>query len=228
MGKIFVAGAIVGLAVSLGCVINKERPGIPPNIPDIRHIADQAGQVLDYIEGKTDSLPGVWEDLKPVSRVNRLLNAVDPIQPVWADMGGAPISPLMVETASRMRARNGEVGTLKHSGCLGESSRGLVELRECEMTRDVEAMNTSQKTVSEENKDRSSLYNEVARMNKNVPEVNVAKIQAIYVMERLRRGRPGEAFQLPSGPDFDAINASGLGRKLGNQCKPGAWILIPD
>ena len=120
-----------------------------------------------------------------------------------------------------MRARNGEVGTLKHSGCLGESSRGLVELRECEMTRDVEAMNTSQKTVSEENKDRSSLYNEVARMNKNVPEVNVAKIQAIYVMERLRRGRPGEAFQLPSGPDFDAINASGWAETWKTNANPG-------
>ena len=71
-----------------GCVINKERPEFLPT-SRIYVIADQAGRVLDYIEGKTDSLPGVWEDLKPVSRVNRLLNAVDPIQPVWADMGGA-------------------------------------------------------------------------------------------------------------------------------------------
>ncbi|HOC67655.1 MAG: hypothetical protein BWX80_01260 [Candidatus Hydrogenedentes bacterium ADurb.Bin101] len=227
MRKTVGMGVIAACIVSLGCVINKEHQTIPPLAQDLRHIAKQARQVLDYVEGKTDTLPGMAEAPQPVSRLNHFLNTIAPVQCAWAETRDAVFSPPMIEAVVRMRERNETVSALKRAGCLGESSRGLVELRECDTTRDAEEMNASQKTVAEENKDRTLLYNEIARLNKDLPEVNVAKIQSIYAMERLRRSHPGEAFQLPSGTDFDTIKATSLGRKLGGECISGAWVTIP-
>ncbi len=219
---------VLALAVALGCVIRTEQQINAHITLDIRHIEDQAESVLDFVEGKTDTLSGEGETPEPVSRRESLLHALYPIQTAYAETLKVTTSPLIVEIATKMRERNKEIEVLKRLQCLGESNRGLVQLRECEATRAPEKHNAAQKIVAEENKDRTALYNEIARLNKEVPEVNVTKVQSIYAMERLRRGRPGELFQLPAaGPDYDVAKTLPVGQKLGDACKPGAWITIP-
>ncbi len=228
MKKLVIVTAVLVVLGAVGCVIRTEHQINAHITLDIRHIEDQAESVLDFVEGKTDTLPGVEETPEPVSRAKRLIDALNPIQTAWADTIKVTSSPLVVEIATKMRERNKDIETLKQQGCLGESNRGLVELRDCEATQDAARMNGAQKLVAEENKDRTALYNEIARLNKETPEINVAKVQSIYALERLRRGRSGEAFQLPAaGSDFDAVKSSSLGKKLGDKCKPGAWITIP-
>lgn len=228
MKKIVVFGALFALAVALGCVIRTEHRIDAHITLDIRHIADQAENVLDYVEGKTDTLPGVEAAPEPQSRLDSLINALDPMPTAHAEELKVTTSPLIVEIATKMRARNPEVASLKQQGCLGETNRGLVELRDCTATQDAEKQNAAQKVVAEENKDRTALYNEIVRLNREVPDMNVAKVQSIYASERLNRGRAGEVFQLPAaGAGFDSVKTSPLGAKLGDQCKPGAWVTLP-
>ena len=80
MRKTVGMGVIAACIVSLGCVINKEHQTIPPLAQDLRHIAKQARQVLGYVEGKTDTLPGMAEAPQPVSRLNHFLNTIAPVQ----------------------------------------------------------------------------------------------------------------------------------------------------
>lgn len=228
MKKIFIAGAVFCMVVAVGCVIRTEHRIDAHITLDIRHIADQAESVLDFVEGKTDTLPGMEDAPEPVSYLDTLWNTLSPIQVAYADTLKVTTSPLVVEIATKMRERNPAIVSLKRENCLGETNRGLVELRDCSPTQDAEKRNEAQKIVAEENKDRTALYNEIARLNRETPEVNVAKVQSIYAMERLRRAQPGEIFQLPpAGADFESIKASALGQKLGDQCKPGAWVTIP-
>ena len=228
MKKIVILGALLSLGIALGCVIRTEHRIDAHITLDIRHIADQAENVLDYVEGKTDTLPGLEPAPKPESRLRSLINTLDPMPTAYAEELKVTTSPLIVEIATKMRERNPEVAALKQQGCLGETNRGLVELRDCAATQDGEKQNAAQKIVAEENKDRTALYNEIVRLNREMPDMNVAKVQSIYALERLNRGRSGELFQLPAaGPSFDSIKGAPLGAKLGDQCKPGAWITIP-
>ena len=103
MRKTVGMGVIAACIVSLGCVINKEHQTIPPLAQDLRHIAKQARQVLDYVEGKTDTLPGMAEAPQPVSRLNHFLNTIAPVQCAWAETRDAVFSPPMIEAVVRMR-----------------------------------------------------------------------------------------------------------------------------
>ncbi len=91
---------------------------------------------------------------------------------------------------------------------------------------DNEKRNEAQKLLAEENKDRKALYNEIARLNADTG-VTVSAVEGIYALERLRRAKAGEVFQLPAaGADFDSVKASDLGARLGDKCVPGAWVTV--
>ena len=135
--------------------------------------------------------------------------------------------PTVAEIAGRMRQRNPEIARLKQAGCLGESNRGYVELRDCDETGNPEKRNAAQKLLSEENKDRKALYNEIAGLNNN-QGARVSTMESIHAMERLRRAALGELFQLPpSGANFDAVKQSVPGQKLGAKCAAGVWVTMP-
>lgn len=240
MKKVLFAGALAMLMVALGCVIRTESKIDAHITLDIRHISAQAENVLDFVEGKTDALPGVEpsapaKDGKgkekaanpgPTSWAVRAIDAFNPIQVAYADALKVTTSPLVLEIAGKMRQRNAEVAGLKQAGCLGESNRGYVELRDCDETKDAAKRNAAQKLLSDENKDRKALYNEIARLNSD-QGVTVSAVESIYAMERLRRAGAGEAVQLPpAGADFDAVKQSTLGQKLGAKCVAGAWVTV--
>lgn len=216
------------LAVALGCVIRTEHQINAHITLDIRHIADQATGVLDYVEGKSDTLPGMEDAPEPVSFWKEVLPSFRLFEVAHAEELKETDSPLVKEIAQKMRERNASVAALKKQGCLGENNRGYVELRECDSIQDAEKKNETQKLASDENKDRKALYNEIVRLNRELPGVSVAKVESIYALERLRRAQSGEQVQLPgAGEEFDSVKQSPLGKALGDKCQPGAWIAVP-
>jgi hypothetical protein len=102
-----------------------------------------------------------------------------------------------------------------------------VELKDCDATKDADTKNKAQTLLAEGNKGRKALYTEIARLNKD-EGLSITAVEQVYAVERLKRGTSGEQYQLPSaGKLFDDIKASDVGKKLGAECKPDAWVTIP-
>ncbi len=231
MKRIVAALAIVSLMAALGCLIRTEHKIDAHITVDIRRIAEQAEGVLDFVEGKSESLPGLGGEPagEPTSWYREVLDAVSPVRVAYAAEQALKetSSPLVREIAVRMRERFSQIEALKKQGCLGENNRGYLELRECDAMTDAEAKNAAQKLMAEENKDRKALYNEVARLNK-ADGVAVSTVEQIYAIERLNRAKSGEVFQLPAaGEAFDDFKNSAAGKALGDMCQPNAWVTIP-
>lgn len=224
--------AIAAACLLYACVFRTEHTITAHITLDIRHIQEQAAGVLDFVEGKTDTLPGL-EPTPPAGpqswrrTLNDAVDALNPLPAAWADDLKNTSSPLVADLAKRMRERHPRIEEYRRTGCFGENNRGYLELRDCDVLRDADARNAAQKLLAEENKDRKALYNEIARLNAD-QGVNVSTVESIYATQRLRRGRSGEVFQLPeAGPWFDEIASSPLGRQLGSQCQPGRWVTLP-
>lgn len=227
MKKLAVPCLIV-LLLFWGCVIRTEHKIEAHITLDIRHVATQAEDVLDFIEGKTDALPGLPEGGEPVSWWQRAVDVLNPIPVAHADTLQVTTSPLVQEIALRMRERHAAVEALKGKGCLGETNRGYLELRDCDTVREAEQRNEAQKLIADDNKDRKALYAEIARLNKEVSNLTVSTVESIYALQRLNRAKPGQWYQLPGpGEDFETVKKSDLGSKLAEQCKPDAWVMIP-
>ena len=214
------------IIVSLvGCVIRTEHKIDAHITLDIRHVQDQAEDVLDFIEGKTDELPG-FEGDKPTSWLYRSLEFFNPIETVYAAEMKTD-SAKVTQIATELRKNNAAVSKFVASGCFAESNRGYVELQDCDAFKDAATKNEAQQLLASENGARKALYNEIARLNKD-EGLSVTAVEAIYAAQRLKRGNSGERFQLPAAGDiFNEIKASELGKKLGAACTPGAWVTIP-
>lgn len=215
----------VAMLVLAGCVIRTEHKIDAHITLDIRHVQEQAEEVLDFIEGKSDTLPGFEEEAEPTSWLRRALDAIDPFETAYAQMNTK--SAKVEEIATALRKNNEAIAKLKKDGCLGETNRGYVELRDCDALADAAAKNAAQQLVADENQGRKALYSEIARLNKD-DGVTVTKVEQIYAVERLKRGKTGEHYQLPPAGDlFNDVKGSDVGKKLGDQCKPDAWVTIP-
>ena len=225
MKKLTATWIILGLAGILGCV-NVVIPSELTITIDIRHIEAQAEGLLDYVEGKSDVLPGfeaapetsssllhgVWDSLAPMKVVHAQLKTN---------------SGMVKEIANSMKKRNAALSVLKKQGCIGENNRGYLELRECDDLAKADKKNEAQKLLADENKDRKALYREIARLNKD-QNLTVSIVEGIYANEHLKRAKSGEVYQLPeAGKYFDAFKASGTGKKLGGKCVPKAWVAMP-
>lgn len=217
------------LAAILGCI----------NIPDtfeariyidIRHIQEQADQFLDYVEGKSETLPEFTAPADdqssraafvPMHFASLFTTGVAYAQELRDD------SPLVKQIANAMRARHPQIEALKRTGAIGENNRGFVEIVDPGTFESAEAENEAQRLVAAENEDRRALYKEVARLN-SAENVSVSTVEAVYALKRLERASSGHKVQLPPpGPNFDAFKASAQGQKLGAQAQPGAWVVIP-
>ena len=216
---------------ALGCVIRTEHR-IDAHIRlDIRHIQDQAEQLLDFVEGKSDTLPGFEEAAldsveETTSWLRRSWNLINPM-PVAHASELRSSSPRVREIAESLRQNHEAISALKRQGCLGENNRGFVELRDCDALSEPAKRNEAQQLLAEENRHRKALYQEIARLNQE-DNVNVATVEQVYAMERLRRARSGEIVQLPrEGKAFDEVKDSDLGRRLGDKLQPNAWVAIP-
>lgn len=194
-------------------------------IIDIRYIEEHAEEVLDYIEGKSDALPGLGGEASGSSMLDTTIDFLNPIRPVYAQALNTA-SARVEQIAKKMKGRYEELKALKSRGGVGENNRGLVELARPEVHTDSEDRNAAQRLVAAENEDRKALYLEIARINKD-SNLKIATLEAVYAKQRLQRANAGDLFQLPApGEDFDAFKASPLGRLLGAECIPGAWVVV--
>lgn len=165
---------------------------------DVGAIEAQAAQVLDFIDGRSDTPPS-WTDPD------------DDKKSFWAGF----------------RERRAFIADLKSKGCLVENNRGRLELRKCDDFGDAEDRNMAQRVMAEENKDRKTLYREVTHMHRDFG-LSVTRVEQIYVMQRLLRAAPGETYQLPRESELIAdLKKTDLGARLNNACQPGAWVIIP-
>jgi uncharacterized protein YdbL (DUF1318 family) len=213
--------------VGAGCVVRTEHTINAHITVDIRHIEEQADDVLDFVEGKTDALPKTAApETKPSSHLENFMRLLDPMPSARA-AELTTLSPLAEEILKRMQGRNGAVAEFKGAGCFGENNRGYLELRDCDKAKEGEPRNQAQQLLAEDNKDRKALYNEIARLNKDA-NVSVSAVEAIYAQKRLMRAKSGEIYQLPpAGEDFEEFKASAKGKALGDKCQAGAWVSIP-
>jgi len=213
------------VVVLAGCTIRTEHRIEAHITLDIRHVQEQADDVLDYIEGKSDTLEG-FEKPKSTGWLWHTLECLDPFEKAYAAEMKTD-STKVKEIASALRKNNDAIAKLKKDGCLRETNRGYVELRDCDALKDADAKNKAQKLVEDENTGRKALYNEIARLNKD-EGLTVSKVEQIYAAGRVKRGSSGEEYQLPpAGELLDDVKKSDVGKKLGDKCKPEAWVKIP-
>lgn len=214
----------VAVVLLSGCVI------IPDTfeahiVIDIRYIEEHAEEVLDYIEGKSDVLPGLGGESSESSMLETTLDFLQPIRPVYAEALNTA-SARVEQIAKKMKGRHEELKALKGRGGVGENNRGLVELARPEVHSDAEDRNVAQRLVAAENEDRKALYLEIARLNKE-SNLKIGTLEAVYAKQRIQRAKPGDLFQLPgTGEDFDSFKASSAGRRLRAECIPGAWVVL--
>lgn len=202
-----------------GCVVRTEHTINAHITLDIRHIEQQADDLLDFIEGDSDTLPPVGEQK---SMLQNVVDFLRPVQVAYAAELKNSSSAVTQELAKSMRARNAQVEQYRSQGCFGENNRGYLELRECDALTDANARNEAQKLMADENKDRKALYAEIARLNQE-DGVSVGTVESIFHGQRLKRGKAGEAFQMPAAGEFyDA--AKGLSSTGG--AAAGAWVVL--
>jgi uncharacterized protein YdbL (DUF1318 family) len=217
---------VAALLVAAGCVIRTQHQIDAHIVVDIRHIEEQAENVLDYVEGKTETLPQApTTEKKGSSFLEHAIDFVSPIRVAYA-AELQQSSPVVTELAKKMKERHQQLEEIKKKNCLGEDNRGYVAVRECDYCSDAEKKNEVQKLCAAENADRKALYKEIAQLNKD-QNVTVTQIERIFAQKRLERAAAGEIFQLPSaGADFDSFKASAAGAKLGAECKADSWVTI--
>jgi uncharacterized protein YdbL (DUF1318 family) len=226
MKRISITGLAAILAIFGGCVVIPDTFDANINVT-IRHIQEQADQLLDYVSGQSDTLPPIGEAPDPdqKSMLDRMLDAI-PVQTAYA----AEIkesSPRVQQIANNMKTRFAEVEAAKKTGAVGENNRGLLEMVKPDAIADADQRNNVQRVIAADNEDRKALYQEIARLNSD-QNLTVSTIERVYAQKRLERAKSGEVFQLPpAGEDFDAFAASPVGQKLGGAAKAGAWVTIP-
>ncbi|GMW02322.1 MAG: hypothetical protein AMXMBFR84_34580 [Candidatus Hydrogenedentota bacterium] len=224
-GALFVAILFIGF----GCVIRTEHKIDAHITVDIRHIEQQADEILDFIEGKSETLP--TEEAAPQSSIRPLIRQacdfLSSVTTAHAQELKSSTTPRMKELATKMKDRQPQIDALKKSKSVGESNRGYLALRDSDEMKDTEKKNAAQKLITEENADRKALYQEIARDNSDQASVTLATVERIYAQRRLERAAAGDIFQLPpAGKDFDDFAASATGKKLGDECKAEAWVEI--
>jgi uncharacterized protein YdbL (DUF1318 family) len=217
---------MLGLFILVGCVVIPDTFDANINIT-IRHIEEQAEEVLDYVAGESEELPGI--SAAPKTDVHWFKNALrflSPIQTAHAQTVKTT-SPRVKQVADKMRQRNAEVTAIKKTGAVGENNRGLLELHKPDAISDAAEKNRIQRVMAAENEDRKALYKEIVNINTD-QDLNVSTVEQIYAQKRLERAKTGDLFQLPpAGDNFNAFRGSPTGRKLGSKCKPNAWVTIP-
>jgi len=223
MNRFLVAFGITSLLVmSVGCVVRTEHTINAHITLDIRHIEQQADDLLDFIEGDTDTLP----EVEKKSMLENVVDLLRPVQVVHAAELKNSSSPATQELAKSMRARNAQVDSYRSKGCFGENNRGYLELRECDALSESAARNEAQKLMAEENKDRKALYAEIAKLNQD-DGVSVGTVESIFHGQRFKRGKSGEAFQVPAaGEFFNALKDTPQAKSLGDAFQPGAWVIL--
>lgn len=230
----------VAIVLAFGCVLRTEHTIHATVDVNIRHIEEQADDLLNFIEGGD---PAAEEEKKAEGDKAANENAFTPFLR-WAKRMAGPMprahaaelksvsSDKIIEIAKKLKERHPKIQALKNKQVLGEDNRGYVALREeAEEAKaylsDSAKKNEAQQLVAAENADRKALYNETARLQDD-PAVTLTLVEQVYAKKRLERASSGEIFQLPpEGEFFQEVKRLAHIKKLGDKAKPNAWVTIP-
>lgn len=232
MSKWVTALAVAGLLGILGCVIIPSKHEITAHITvDIRHIEQQAESIVDFIEGKTDTLAPAEESPSGAQGSSLLWGTWDMLNPfptAYAAESLKQDSPRVRELAEKLRQRRPKVEELMTKEYVGENNRGYLQVRSHDDLKDPEQKNAVEKIVGEENTDRKELYREVVRLNQD-SNATLAIVERVFAQTYLMRAKPGQHYQLPpEGQDLDNFKKSPTGQKLADKVQPQAWVRIPE
>lgn len=213
--------------ILLGCVLRTEHTIDAHIRVDVRHVRQQADAVLDFIEGRTDTLPmeeGAGD--AGASTLHRVLQALNPVYIAHASPSLREASPEVTRLAESMRERHSEIEALRAAGCVGEDNRGYLSFRGCD-DLDEEEEREARELVNKENEDRRALYQEIARLNAEAG-ITAQQVERIFAERRLQRAQSGHFVQLPpAGPELEEFRNTAAGRRLGDQVQPSAWVELP-
>lgn len=229
MKKMLLVSGAVAFTVAVGCVVLPSKHEINAHIRlDIRLERD-AADILDFIEGKTDSLPpavsGEEPDRQDVSFWVRACEVMHPIRTVYAQDLKSD-SPKARELAVKLRERRPAIDDLKAKGYIGEDNRGYVALMDHEDLKDPEKKNEVQRTIHQENTDRKALYKEIADLNQD-KRATLSMVEQVFARVYLKRAQPGHYVQLPTdSKELEEFKNTAHGKALGDAVKPGAWVRI--
>lgn len=227
MRTVLAGGLALVMLATIGCVIRTQHTIDAHIRVDIRHIQEQADAVLDFIEGRRDTIPLENDgNPGPSSWLHRFMDTVSPVQVAHArDL--EETSPEARRIAESLRDRHSAIESLKNDGCLGEDNRGYVQLRDCDALDTPEKRAEAEELLGEENADREALYEEIARLNAD-RNVSKSQIERIFAQRRLERAPSGHVVQLPpQGDAFDKFKNTATGRRLGDEARPGNWVTLP-
>ena len=213
--------------ILLGCVLRTEHTIDAHIRVDVRHVQQQADAVLDYIEGRTDTLPMEENgEGAGVSGLQRILQALNPVQVAYASESLRETSEEVTRLAESMRERHSDIEELKAAGCVGEDNRGYLSYLGCD-DLEPEEEEEVRELVEDENEDRQALYEEIARLNAE-DGVTVQQVQRIFAERRLQRAQSGHHVQLPpAGPELEEFRNTAAGRRLDDEVQPNAWVELP-
>lgn len=225
MARRSVVSSIAAVVFLAGCAIFQD-PYNPSITVEVNEIEAQADMLLDFVEGKIETLPGMVESApEDTSWLREFVDFARPVRIAYA-AAFEKNSPRVTEIASEMKARYEAIQELKRRGLIGETNRGLIELIHPEKAKSPEDTNEVQRVLAAENGNRKALYKELAILNED-QHLSVTILERVYALKRLERAKPGDFFQLPrAGEEFEAFKASPQGRRLGTTCQPEAWVGI--
>ncbi|MFP4172695.1 MAG: DUF1318 domain-containing protein [Candidatus Hydrogenedentota bacterium] len=213
--------------ILLGCVLRTEHTIDAHIRVDVRHVRQQADAVLDYIEGRTDTLPMEESgEGAGASRLHRILQALNPVQVAHASEDLRESSAEVTRLAESMRERHSDIEELKEAGCVGEDNRGYLSYLGCD-DLEPEEEEEVRELVNEENEDRRALYQEITQLNAE-DGVTLQQVQRIFAERRLQRAESGRHVQLPpAGPELEKFRNTAAGRRLDDEAQPNAWVELP-
>jgi len=230
MKRILIVLTAAAVIVVVGCALRTEHKIDAHITVDIRHIEQQAYEVLNFIEGQPETSSEAQTVKKPdeeTSVIGPFLDAINPIRQAYAATMKED-SPRIKEIAVSMKERFPKVEALKKQGLAGENDRGYVELRPNEaFEADAERKNDAQKLVHDENNDRKELYTEIVKLNADQPNLTLTVVERIYAKKRLERSKAGEIFRLPpEGKDFEEFKAVLSKKQVEGKVAPQEWIKV--
>jgi len=121
------------------------------------------------------------------------------VTPAMAQVAQPEITnPAIRKIIDSRAARFNELRRYFDQGVLGESNKGMVEVRNLEALTDLKARADVQRLVKAENSDRQELYKEIAAA-KNVDLAQLPKIQETYAATLRQNAKPGDWIQQPDG-----------------------------
>lgn len=222
------AGAFLISLMSMACFYMHTTHDIHITL-DIRQVQQTATSIEDVVNGDKK-----LEDLKPktgsmlLSRTaTYLARILDPVSSACAqDTAIKQMTPELENAIQGRRERAARIREYKSAGAVGENKLALVETRDSDLlTKKPDEIRAA---VKDENKDRMTIYREIARQNNENTIEGLESVQLAWAEVNRAKSKPGDWIQAPTDAKYLRTFLRGpIGQKLEEKPEPGAWLRVP-